>query len=192
MVLMQQLIFAKRKKYNYKKEFISNIKLALTNLSRLENIEEYLIWRNKPEYNLMSLCFLCKGTTLILQRMIQEYKTDVTQFFSKDVVKVLCLKRDCEDLIKHKSQTCQRRIDQNEEERKSVISYLLLHLFVNIVFHINKMRKFCGLSQSKYESFLKDKHDLRIIEYDFNYFFPIFQKPKFGGSHRIDASEFMN
>ena len=34
-------------------------------------------------------------------------------------------------------------------------------------------------------------NDLRVIEYVFNYFFPIFQKHKFGESHRLDSSEFL-
>ena len=38
----------------------------------------------------------------------------------------------------------------------------------------------------------KAKKDLRMIEFGFNYFPPIFQHTKFGKSHRIDSAEFLN
>ena len=54
------------------------------------------------------------------------------------------------------------------------------------------MRSICGLEQQLNPNFDNDIVDLRIVEYGFNYFFPLFQQSKFGISHRIDPHEFLN
>ena len=131
--------------------------------------------------------FFCGGKTDILKKIIDDYclKLKLTvdcHFFNDNVRQLVNPDRD---------RSTQNKDYQFPYEKLEVKRYLIKHLFANIVYHLNVLRIFCGIQQfeQKVPEYLI--WDLRICEYAFNYFFPIFQKDYFGKSHRIDSSEFL-
>ena len=171
---------------------MSYIHLSLTNLSSIRALHKNSIWNKNACEHIMALCFLCDGNGTLVCDILRRYKENQKLHLFNEVVRHFFSSKILYGNINQQNNITSRYSNQDEEDRKSMSLYLLLHLFVNIVNHLNLLRKICGLDQQRNQSMLQAEKDLRMIEFGFNYFFPIFQHTKFGKSHRIDSSEFLN
>ena len=177
----------------YKKFVMRKVKFVIANLSTIKSLQNLLIWNTKPEENLMALSFFCNGNKHQIYQIISRYKRDQKLHLFNDIVKNNHLskpKYQGQKLVA--SKTLKELTIPTENDNTNMCLYLLIHLFVNVIHQISRMRSYCGIGQEFNSYHDQDIFDLRIIEYGFNYFFPIFQQSKFGNSHRIDTSEFLN
>ena len=149
---------------------MDNVKESITNLSKMDNSQYKSIWNKKPEENLMALSFFCNGNNDRIYKILDRYKRNQTLHFFNDIVREDNFdKTQNHDVKTVESKTLEKKDDENDDKLNMCL-YLLLHLFVNIISQLNKMRSICGLEQQLNPNFENDIIDLRIVEYGFNYF----------------------
>ena len=129
--------------------FISNIHLAMTNLSARRALQTMSIWEKHPERELMSLCFLCNGNNDMVSHIINSFKRNEKQHLFNDIVRFVCSKKQMNYNMYQQKYSGKVIAAEENEIAESMSWYLLVHLFVNIVSQLNLMRQYCGLDQKK-------------------------------------------
>ena len=139
----------------------------------------------------MSLCFLCNGNNYMVSHIINSFKENEKQHLFNDIVRFVCSKKQMN--YNMYQQEYSGKVIAAEERNSRINELVSSGTFVcehSISAEPNATILWIG--SEKNHTLLQAKQELRIIKYAFNYFFPIYQKSRFGESHQIDSSEFLN